>query len=141
MIAPPRYLIQTLATKCPTCNAPMNVIVGRKSTAREITCVCGASFDYFCWLSRQTAEATFHTVDLFPRLYADREGSMDGKQHGERYAAIVADKLGCAVTFIGWRRAHNPSTGGFYGATEPIFGVPRSHAMRAYNLGLQFEIV
>jgi hypothetical protein len=56
----------TVNASCPTCKALLEVTVGRKSTARVVTCACGARYDYSCWVVKRSADATFTKVELFP---------------------------------------------------------------------------
>lgn len=56
----------TINAECPGCKAPLEVIVGRKSTARTVVCDCGAKFGYSCWVIKQDADRTFTKVELFP---------------------------------------------------------------------------
>lgn len=58
-------MAKTVDAQCPTCKTPLKVIVGRKSTAREVTCTCGAKFGYSCWVIKQTEDRTFTKVELF----------------------------------------------------------------------------
>lgn len=58
--------MSTVNAQCPACKEPMEVIVGRKSTARQVTCSCGAKYDYSCWVIRKTDDRTFTKIELFP---------------------------------------------------------------------------
>lgn len=44
-----------------------DVIIGRKSTARTVTCDCSAKFDYSCWVIRRGDDRVFTKIELFPR--------------------------------------------------------------------------
>jgi hypothetical protein len=55
---------------------PLEVIVGRKSTARVIKCDCGAAFDYSCWVIKQTEDKTFTKIEFFP-MRVDRRSWSD----------------------------------------------------------------
>ncbi len=57
----------TINSTCPNCKAPLEVVVGRKSTARTVTCECGARYDYSCWVRTSTPGYDIHQVDLFPQ--------------------------------------------------------------------------
>jgi hypothetical protein len=56
----------TVNANCPACKASLEVIVGRKSTARTVTCDCGAAFDYSCWVIKRLDDRVFTKIELFP---------------------------------------------------------------------------
>lgn len=60
-----RYLV----ARCPSCNVDaLDVRVGRKSTARTVSCpLCHHVFDYSCWIVRKDGPVVFHQVDLIDR--------------------------------------------------------------------------
>ena len=56
----------TVNARCPSCQAPLEVLVGRKSTARTVACRCGAKYDYSCWNIKNAADRTLTKIELFP---------------------------------------------------------------------------
>lgn len=55
----------TLNAECPTCKAPLPVVVGKQSIVRVAICRgCGDEFQYSAWLLFVRQDKTFHKVEL-----------------------------------------------------------------------------
>ena len=63
----------TLTAKCPACEGPLEVVVGRKFTSRLKACGCGARWDYSCWLVSDRNGCAVHQVDLLPAKVARQD--------------------------------------------------------------------
>ena len=57
--------MKTLQAECPTCKAPLSVIVDKQSIVRVAICVkCGDEFQYSAWLLFVRQNKTFHKIEL-----------------------------------------------------------------------------
>lgn len=57
--------MKRLNAECPTCKAPLPVIVDKQSVVRVAICkTCGDEFQYSAWLLFVREGKTFHKIEL-----------------------------------------------------------------------------